>query len=124
MELIKPEHMPTFVNSGVASQQLLFAENSQSARVTLTRVRMPPGAINPRHAHETSEQIWLALEGAATLLLADNTTASFAAGEVARFAEGDIHGLSNTDAVDFVYMSITSPPINFRQAYATPWVTS
>lgn len=42
----------------------------------------------------------------------------FFAGDVARFADGDVHGLRNDSGLAFEYMSITSPPINFRAAYA------
>jgi quercetin dioxygenase-like cupin family protein len=101
----------------VSSEQLLFPENSESIRVTITRVTVPPNAEQPRHTHETSEQIWIALEGKGLLLLADNQTKEFIAGDVVRFADNDIHGLKNENNLDFIYMSVTSPPINFRQAY-------
>ena len=45
-------------------------------------------------------------------------TAPFAAGDVVRFAEGDVHGLENAGPDAFVYFSVTSPPLNFRTAYA------
>lgn len=121
MEIIRAANIPTLINSGVHSQQLLFPENSTSTRVTITRVTMAPGVINPPHSHETSEQIWIALEGAGILLLGDEQTLPFCAGEVARFADGDIHGFSNTGDVPFVYISVTTPPINFRAAYAQDW---
>ena len=121
MESIRAANIPTLTNSGVHSQQLLFPENSASTRVTITRVTLASGVMNPPHVHETSEQIWIALEGAGTLLLADDETIAFSAGEVARFAEGDVHGFSNTGDTPFVYISVTTPPINFRAAYAQDW---
>ena len=117
MEFISADRIKTFLNNGVASEQLLFPENSESQRVTITRVTVPPGAAQPRHSHEASEQIWVAVMGNGTLLLADGQTKAFAAGDVVRFADGDIHGLKNESAADFQYMSVTSPPINFRKAY-------
>lgn len=45
----------------------------------------------------------------------------FQEGDVVRFAEGDMHGFKNTGAVEFIYMSVTSPPINFRRAYEQSW---
>ncbi len=71
--------------------------------------------------HEFSEQIWVALEGAGTLLLADKKTQPFEAGDVVRFEDGDLHGFKNTGATKFVYISVTSPPLNFRAAYAKDW---
>ena len=82
---------------------------------------MDIGVINPRHAHATSEQVWIALEGSGTLLLADDKSAQFSAGDVVRFVDGEVHGFHNTGAVPFVYLSVTSPPVNFRSAYAQDW---
>jgi quercetin dioxygenase-like cupin family protein len=121
MEFIHRAEMPILKNSGVASEQLLFPENSKSSRVTITRVTLEPGAANPRHLHESSEQIWVALEGAGTLLLADKKTQSFEAGDVVRLEDGDLHGFKNTGVMKFVYLSVTSPPLNFRAAYAKDW---
>ena len=117
MEFIHASAIKTFSNAGVESEQLLFPENATSERVTITRVTVPPGAEQPRHTHAASEQIWVALRGKGLLLLAEDQTKAFAAGDVVRFADGDIHGLKNESGADFQYMSVTSPPINFRKAY-------
>jgi quercetin dioxygenase-like cupin family protein len=122
MEFIHRADVPVLKNVGVQSEQLLFPENSRSARVTITRVTVEPGAANPRHAHESSEQVW-ALEGAGTLLLAEKRTQPIAAGDVVRFEDGDPHGFKNTGPTNFVYLSVTSPPLNFRAAYARDWGT-
>ena len=118
MEIIRRNEAPVFSNAGVVSRQLLFPENSTSSRVTITRVVLEPGAVNPRHRHESSEQVWVALRGSGLLLLANEATAPFEEGDVARFADGDVHGLRNTGRAEFVYLSVTSPPLNFRMAYA------
>jgi quercetin dioxygenase-like cupin family protein len=125
MEFIAGSDIKVFSNSGVESQQLLFPENhSSSSRVTITRVIIAAGALSPRHRHETSEQIWVALSGTGTLLLDGGQTRPIQAGDVVRFADGDIHGIENTSALPFVYLAVTSPPINFRQAYAQTWTKS
>lgn len=99
------------------SYQLLWNENSGSERVTITKVFVHPGKTNARHTHEHSEQIWIALAGEANLLLADDKTRHFREGDVVRFADGDAHGVTNDSETEFVYLSVTSPPINFRYAY-------
>jgi len=124
MDLIRRSDVPVLSNSGVESHQLLFPENSSSARVTITKVILVPGAINPPHRHEASEQIWVAISGSGSLLLGEGQTLPLLEGDVVRFAEGEIHGFKNTGSVDFVYLSVTSPPINFRSAYARPWTTA
>jgi mannose-6-phosphate isomerase-like protein (cupin superfamily) len=121
VEIIRQTEVASFANGGVTSEQLLFPENSQSQRVTITRVAVAPGAKNPPHVHAASEQVWVALRGSGILLLGGAATAPFSEGDVVRFAEGDVHGFENTGSIEFVYLSVTSPPINFRSAYAADW---
>ena len=121
MELIRKSTIAALDNSGIVSRQLLCPSNSTSTRVTITEVNVPPGGVSPRHAHATSEQVWVALEGRGELLLADGRTERFDAGDVARFADGDVHGLRNNLNETFRYLSVTSPPIDFGQAYQSDW---
>ena len=95
----------------------LFQDNFSSTRVTITEVHLEKGACQPRHTHEASEQIWYAIQGTGKLLLADDVEKEFAAGDVVRFAEKDVHGLLNDGNDEFVYVSVTAPPINFGYAY-------
>lgn len=118
MEFISAESIKVLSNPGVASSQLLNPENSASERITITRVVVDPDAEQPRHTHPTSEQIWIATSGEGTLLLADGAERAFRAGDVARFADGDVHGLVNRSGKPFEYISVTSPPLNFKAAYA------
>lgn len=117
MEFIKKDEIKVLSNPGVESAQLLNPENSSSERVTITRVRVAPGAEQPRHKHDSSEQIWVAVAGSGVLLLADGKEEVFSSGDVVRFADGDIHGLKNESQEVFEYISVTSPPINFGYAY-------
>ena len=117
MELIRKETIAAFANPGVVSRQLINPDNSASTRVTITEVHLEVGAIQPRHVHEHSEQIWYALKGCGTLLLADEAEAPFCAGDIVRFADGDVHGLRNGGNTEFVYLSVTAPPIHFGYAY-------
>jgi quercetin dioxygenase-like cupin family protein len=121
MEIVRKGSVTTLSNSGVKSEQLLFPENSSSRRVTITRVTVQPGAANPPHRHPASEQIWVALEGNGLLLLEGERTEQFAAGDVVRFEDGDLHGFRNSGGVPFIYLSVTSPPVNFREAYSRDW---
>ena len=123
MDVIRRTAIVSFSNGGITSEQLLFPENSQSKRITITRVTIPPRSKNPPHAHAASEQVWIALSGSGLLLLGGTSTAPFAEGDVVRFADGDVHGFENTGSIEFVYISVTSPPINFRAAYTADWQT-
>ncbi len=117
MELIKSDQIINMSNPGVVSKQLLNPDNSKSTRVTITEVHLEPGAIQPRHIHEHSEQIWYATKGCGKLLLADDAETAFSEGDVVRFVDGDVHGLKNDSEREFVYISVTSPPIHFGYAY-------
>lgn len=117
MEFIKKSEIKTLSNPGVDSMQLLNPENSRSERVTITKVTVQPGAEQPRHKHDTSEQIWVCVRGSGVLLLSDDKEKLFSEGDVVRFADGDIHGLRNESQNVLEYISVTSPPINFRYAY-------
>ena len=117
MEFISRKDIKELANPGVVSRQLLNPDNSASERVTLTEVHLEPGASQPRHTHESSEQIWYAVQGSGRLLLADGTEREFKAGDVVRFAEKDVHGLRNDGNTEFIYISVTAPPIHFGYAY-------
>lgn len=121
MEMFRAAEMTVLSNAGITSRQLLFPENSRSERVTITRVNVAPGAKNPPHRHATSEQIWVALRGRGQLLLENGATVVFAEGDVVRFEDNDLHGFENTGVSEFEYLSVTSPPVNFRAAYAKDW---
>ena len=47
----------------------------------------------------------------------DDMEKEFCAGDVVRFADNDIHGLRNDGKTEFVYISVTAPPIHFGYAY-------
>jgi quercetin dioxygenase-like cupin family protein len=117
MEFINANDIRELSNPGVVSRQLLNPENSTSTRVTITEVHLEVGASQPRHIHDSSEQIWYATKGSGKLLLENDTTMPFKAGDVVRFADKDVHGLLNDGDEEFIYVSVTAPPINFGYAY-------
>ncbi len=117
VEFIKASEIKELINPGVVSRQILNPENSASKRVTITEVHLDVGASQPRHIHNSSEQIWYAVKGKGKLLLADGAERDFTAGDVVRFAENETHGLQNDGDTEFVYISVTAPPVNFDYAY-------
>jgi quercetin dioxygenase-like cupin family protein len=121
VELIRAAEVSQFENSRVTSRQLLFPENSRSKRITITHVTIKPGAKNPPHRHPASEQVWVALYGEGRLLVEEGKVVPFAEGDVVRFEDGELHGFENTGLTDFKYLSVTSPPVNFRSAYEKEW---
>lgn len=58
IEFIRKDNIIELSNPGVTSRQLINSENSKSERVTITEVHLEVGASQPRHKHDTSEQIW------------------------------------------------------------------
>jgi len=69
MKFISKETIVELSNPGVVSRQLLNPDNSTSERVTITEVYFDVGAIQPRHTHKASEQIWYAIKGIGKLFL-------------------------------------------------------
>ena len=121
MELIRAGESAVLSNSGVTSRQLLFPENSKSERMTITRVNVAQGARNPPHRHASSERVWIALRGTGRLLLENDQSVPIAEGDVVRFEDNELHGFENNGQTEFEYLSVTSPPVNFRGAYAKEW---
>ncbi len=117
MEFISEKDVEKLINPGVTSFQLLTPHNSNSKKVTITRVIVEPGAVQNRHSHDTSEQIWIALNGIGKLLLANGQEKDFENGDIARFEDGEIHGLANCSSSFFEYIAITSPPLTFDDSY-------
>lgn len=117
MEFIKSTDIKSLANPGVVSRQLLNPDNSASTRVTITEVHLEAGASQPGHIHETFEQIWYAIKGSGKLLLENDTEKVFESGDVVRFADKDVHGLLNDGNGEFIYVSVTAPPIHFGYAY-------
>lgn len=117
-EFFSSDSFTVLSNPGVDSVQLISPENSPRAQATLTRVTMQPGAVQARHTHESSEQVWVALAGAGDLLLADDARRPFNQGEVARFPAGTVHGFENAGTEPFEYLSVTTPPVDHSSAYA------
>ena len=117
MEFIPHSDIASLSNPGVVSRQLLSPANSTSERVTITEVHLDAHASQPRHRHDSSEQIWYLLKGKGTLLLADERELPIATGDVVRFEDGDVHGLRNDGNAELIYLSVTAPPIDFGYAY-------
>lgn len=119
MEFFEEADFVRLSNPGVVSEQLISPHRSASRNLTITRVRVEPGAVQDRHAHDVSEQVWIALSGSGELLLGDDQVRSFETGQVARFEPGDVHGFMNTGKTAFEYLAVTAPPIRFDDAYET-----
>ena len=117
MEFINKDSIIKLKNTGVTSRQIICPDNSNSDMVTITEVHLEPGAVQSRHSHEYSEQIWYALKGSGKLLLAEDGEKPFAAGDAVRFEQNDIHGLHKDSDAEIIYISVTSPPIDFSYAY-------
>jgi quercetin dioxygenase-like cupin family protein len=117
VQRLSPGDFEMLSSPGITSQQIMWPANAPDAQVTITRVTMEPGAVSRRHTHPRSEQTWIVEHGTATLLLADGETQVIGAGEVLRTPAGEVHGVANSGAEPFVYLSVTTPPQDFTPAY-------
>ncbi len=117
IQILSQKDFSILENPGVRSEQILWPRNAPDSTVTMTRVTMEPGATTPRHSHPKSEQIWIIEHGTATLLLSLDKTMVIHAGEVIRTPPGEVHGLTNSGAEQFVYLTATTPPIDLTTSY-------
>jgi quercetin dioxygenase-like cupin family protein len=117
IQRLTPNDRTVLESPGKRSEQIVWPENAPSARITLTRVTMEPGATSPRHSHVSAEQTWLIERGRATLLMRDGRSDAVAAGDVVITPPGEVHGVTNTGDEPFVYLSVTTPPEDFTNAY-------
>ena len=69
MEFISKEQIVELANPGVVSRQLPNPDDFASECVAITEAHLEVGAIQPRHAHASSRQIWYAVKGCGKLLL-------------------------------------------------------
>jgi mannose-6-phosphate isomerase-like protein (cupin superfamily) len=107
----------TLTRPGKESVQLLWPGNSPAAQITITRAIVAPGSKQQRHSHPHSEQVWIIENGHADLLLKDEQSRPIQAGDIVRTPPGEVHGVHNHGTEPFVYLAITTPPIDFRPAY-------
>jgi Cupin domain len=68
-----------------------------------------------------SEQLLFPENSSSRRVLDDERQERITAGDAVRFADGDRHGFHNPGDVPFVYLSVTAPPVNFREAYSRAW---
>ena len=63
IQRLTPGDRTVLESPGKRSVQIVWPQNAPSARITLTRVTMEPGATSPRHSHTSAEQTWLIERG-------------------------------------------------------------
>ncbi len=117
MKVVAHSEAEVLTRDRVRSVQIVSQKSGISRAVVITRVTLEPGGIQHRHRHASSEQIWVVLNGAATLLLDGGREEPIEAGNTYCFAPGEIHGIRNDSAAAFEYVSVTSPPESFEAAY-------
>jgi quercetin dioxygenase-like cupin family protein len=117
VEIFATAKCKTLTRPGRTSVQLLSPHNAPEAAVTITKVTVQPGAPERRHSHPGAEQVWIVEEGTALLLLAGNRSRPIGAGDIVRTPPGAVHGIHNTGSAPFVYIAVTTPPVDFSAAY-------
>jgi mannose-6-phosphate isomerase-like protein (cupin superfamily) len=117
VEVFAAAECKVLTRSARTSVQLVSPHNAPEAAVTITKVTVQPGAPEPRHSHPDAEQVWIVEQGTALLLVAEDRSRPIGAGDVVRTPPGAVHGIHNTGSVPFVYIAVTTPPVDFTPAY-------
>lgn len=117
VEVIAAADATVLARASATSRQLVWPGTAPDARVTVTRVTVAPGGEQQQHARAEAAQNWIIEQNRAELLLADDRSRPVEAGEVARRPASETHGLRNSGSEPFVYVAITTPPVDFRGTY-------
>ena len=105
---------------GKRSTQIVSRRNAPTARTTITRVVMEPGAISPRHQHDGAEQTWIVEEGRGRLLTAGGAAQTLEPGDVVITPPGETHGVETLGDEVFIYLTVTTPPEDMSGFYDPP----
>ncbi|MFA6857200.1 MAG: EFR1 family ferrodoxin [Treponema sp.] len=111
IEFIRSAEIRTVMNPGVVIRKLFYRDGSENNCVTVTETHVKPSALQPRRTHESSALILYALKGRAKLLFADDSEQLFTAGDVVHFTGDAVYGLVNAGDDEFIYISVTCPPV-------------
>jgi mannose-6-phosphate isomerase-like protein (cupin superfamily) len=117
VEVIAPADATVLARASAASRQLVWPGNAPDARVSVTRVTVARGGEQPRPAYADAQQIWIIEHDPAELLLTDDRSCPVEASEAARTPAGETDGLRNSGSEPFVFVTISTLPVDFRGAY-------
>lgn len=68
-----------------------------------------PGQTMSMHRHDTSDDVWICLQGEGLFHPAPGEDVPVAAGQLIMSPKGVAHGFTNTGDVDFLYVSVVAP---------------
>ena len=105
---------------GKRSAQIVSRGNAPTARTTITRVVMQPGATSLRHQHQGAEQTWIVEQGRGRLLTAGGASEVLEPGGVVITPPGETHGVETLGDEIFIYLTVTTPPEDMSGFYDPP----
>lgn len=93
---------------GVAIKPLVTA--AMNPELTVSQVKLPPGADIPPHTHDTSTETFYILSGKALCRVADEERILYP-GDGGYAPPGVVHTVRNTGEQDLLAISIFNPPL-------------
>jgi mannose-6-phosphate isomerase-like protein (cupin superfamily) len=78
-------------------------------RLSIAKTIMRPGTAAERHYHQESEEIYLVLNGSATMVI-DDARFSIAAGDVVAIQPREVHQVITGEGEQIEFLAITVPP--------------
>ena len=102
---------PLHKRGGQSSYLLLSEGQFGSRHLAITWVDCPPGSSQPRHQHDTQEQIYVITQGRGLMTVGDEER-ELATGTLVFVPPGTPHTIRNASKEPMSYVSATSPPFD------------
>jgi mannose-6-phosphate isomerase-like protein (cupin superfamily) len=100
---------PVHERGGQSSYLLLAAGQFSSQNLAITWVDCPPGSSQPRHQHDTQEQIYVIVRGRGVMTVGDEER-ELIEGTLVFVPPATAHTIRNESGEPMCYVSATSPP--------------
>ena len=94
---------------GLTTAWIINPGNVNNFAVQLSRAPVGSGAF--LHSHETSEQLFITVQGTMTMSTADGESVRLGPGMAAFFGPGEAHATKNEGTEEVLSIVITSPPL-------------
>ena len=116
MRVVRHEQAPVRRRDGLVSHLLLDAGDLGARSLAVTWVRVAPGAGQPPHRHDTSEQAYVVVAGHGVVTV-DGETTELAPGDLVLIPPAAEHAIRNASDDELVYVSATAPPTSIAALY-------
>lgn len=114
---------PRNERGGQVSHLLLAGGDFGSRHLSVTWVECAPGSQQEMHAHRSSEQTYVIIDGRGEMIVGEEHE-EIGRGTLVLIPPGQPHAIRNIADRPLVYVSATSPPFPVERQDKTTWLPS